>query len=99
MSNVIVHDPENHLKIEDVWAFISVDEKGDEGLCAIPTQMGMMPMIAADEARLKDLMPQAQKLADMTKKKIKLIKLTNRQEVEVIVPASLDRTRTASTLQ
>ena len=80
----MIHDPENKLKIENVWAFVSHDDKGNEGLCAIPTNLGMMPMIAADEARLKDLRVAAKKLVSMTNKKIKLIKFSVREDLEEI---------------
>ena len=80
----VVHDPENKLKIENVWAFVSHDDKGNEGLCAIPTNLGMMPMIAADVDRLNSLKEAAQKLKAMTNKKIKLIKFSVREDLETI---------------
>lgn len=77
-----IHDPSNGgQKIDAVWLFISVDETG-EGVCAVHTPNGMMPLIAADEARLKDLSKIAGQVAQLTKKKIKLIKLTAREECE-----------------
>lgn len=78
----VVHDPKNTFKIKSVWAFISEDE-GGEGLVGAPMMgMGTMPLIAADEARLKDLKPLAREVAKLTKKKIKLIKLTMREDIE-----------------
>jgi len=71
-------------KINNVWAFISVDEDGDEGLCACPINGVTMPMIASDEQRLKDLTPMAKTLAGMTGQTIKLIKLSAREDVRVI---------------
>jgi len=43
------------LKIDDVTLFVSVDEFGDEGVTAFHTGWGWMPMVAADEARIKSL--------------------------------------------
>lgn len=80
---MIVHDPENKFKIECVWAFISQDEKGNEGV--IGAQLGgvMMPMVCADMERMEQLRPIAKKMAKETRKKIKLIKLHTREDVEV----------------
>lgn len=41
-----------------------------------------MPLIAADKNRLEALWPIAEDLARFTKNKIKLVKFTNREEVE-----------------
>jgi hypothetical protein len=69
-------------RIDSIYAFISSDETG-EGVVAMWTQdMGWLPMIAADEARLENLKPVARVIADTQKRKVKLIKLTTRVEVE-----------------
>ena len=41
-----------------------------------------MPLIAADLARLESMMPAARELANTRKTKMRLIKLTNRVDVE-----------------
>jgi hypothetical protein len=83
-----LHDEPNHLpRIESVWLFISQDE-GGEGVCAAPMgQYGMMPLIAADPARLASMVGFARQLASMTGKTIRLIRLTAREELEVIAPS------------
>lgn len=84
IETTVIHDPKNTFKIESLYAFISEDETG-EGLCGAPMLgMGSMPLIAADEARLESLRSIAKQLAKMTKKKIKLIKLTSRVDLEEI---------------
>jgi hypothetical protein len=86
--STVLHDAKNYLKINEVWAFISVDDEGNEGLCAAPIGNGAatMPLIAADKKMLEILRPVAKGLALMTKKKIKLIKLHGREDVEFISP-------------
>lgn len=79
-----VHDPGNKLRIDQIWAFVSVDEKGDEGLCAFQSSMGWTPLIAADEARLESLRPVAQRIADASGKPIRLLKFSTREIVEEI---------------
>lgn len=83
----LIHNPPNNLpRIDSVWAAVSVDEHG-EGLCAVMTPGGWVPLIAADEARLKDIREWAKQLARTrayTGKTIRLIRLTTREELEVI---------------
>lgn len=85
----ILHSPPNHLlRIDAVWMFISVDEAGNEGVCAgpMPGLPGPIPLIAADEARLVSLIPMAEELARLSKMRIRLIKLSMRTELLVIGP-------------
>lgn len=87
--NTIFTQPKNTLpKINSIYAFVSVDAvDGNEGVCAMPMgPVGCMPLIAADEKRLEQLIPMAQDLANMAKMKINLIKLTQREEIRTIEP-------------
>lgn len=83
-----VHAPPNELmRIDEVYMFVSIDETG-EGVCAAPI-MGadsLVPLIAADEARMKSLIPWAQKLAALSGKQVKLIKLSQRTELMSFQP-------------
>lgn len=84
---VILAPPNQQLRIDEVWMFISVDETG-EGVCAAPL-MGpdsMVPLIAADEARLKSMIPIAWAIARESGKQIKLIKLSQRTELMTFDP-------------
>jgi hypothetical protein len=83
----IFHQPKNTLpRIEQIWAVVSVDpEDGNEGVAAVELQSGvMMPLIAADEKRLEFIKPLAQQLANFTEMKLKLIRLSVREEVAEI---------------
>ena len=85
----VIDSPPNHLlRIDSCYLFISSDEQG-EGLCAapMPNFPGLMPLIAADPAWLRQLMALAQELATLTGKTIRLIKLTQREQLAVIEPA------------
>lgn len=84
----MIHNPPNAPhRIDQLWAFISSDETG-EGLCAAPLlgPGSMVPLIAADEARLKSIAPWAQKIATMSGKTVKLVKLTAREEIAEFKP-------------
>ncbi|MHC2536962.1 hypothetical protein [Bradyrhizobium diazoefficiens] len=71
--------------IDAVWAFVSVDPNGEEGVAAAEMDLGhgpfMMPLIAADEARLKNLLPIARDLHAVTGMRMKLIKFATREEI------------------
>lgn len=79
-----VHNPKDYLeKIEEVYCFVSVDE-GGEGVVGHNFGGVMMPFVCADKARMEQLKPIAKEMAQMTGRKIKLIKLTHREELEDI---------------
>lgn len=80
----ILHAPTNHLKIDEMWAFISVDQDGNEGVCAFQSGSMMVPMVAADIERVKDFEPIAKRLAKVSPYPIKLIKFSTREEVQAI---------------
>lgn len=81
---MIINDPPNTLKIDSVWLFISQDADGNEGLVAATLGQLFTPLIAADKERLDQLRSIALESSKLTKKKIKLIRLTAREEIEVI---------------
>ena len=88
-SAPLLHSPPNHLvRIDAIWAFVSVDAAGNEGLCAMPLPgfPGPMPLIAADQTRLASLIPMAERLAQASKTRIRLIKLSTREEILAIGP-------------
>jgi hypothetical protein len=87
-DGTILHNPGNQLlRIDAIWAFVSVDENGNEGVCAMPLPglPGPVPLIAADEARLSSLIPLAEHLAKVANIKIRLIKLSTREVIREIV--------------
>ena len=89
--------PNYLLPIDAVWAFVSVDEQGKEGVCAgtFPGLPGITPLIAADEARLQSLVPMARHIARTTGMRIRLIRLGVRSELLVIGPDGQDEPRDA----
>lgn len=67
--------------IDNLWAFLSIDEDGDEGVCAFHGSQGWMPMVATDLKRVESLKPLAQEMATEGNN-IKLVKFTERVDVE-----------------
>lgn len=69
-----------------VHAFIVVDpEDGDEGIPAFVGPGGMwMPMVAADEDRVRSLRPMAEKVARETGQTVKFVRFSVREDLETI---------------
>lgn len=80
--------PKNTLpRINHLWLYVSVDaEDGNEGVVAAPVGGVMMPLVAADDKRLSQLTPIAQKLSNISKMKLKLVKFSHREEIHEITP-------------
>lgn len=78
-------EPNNHDRIDAVWLVISSDETG-EGVCSIKMGDTWLPLMAADQRRLEIIKPLAKQLAATVKKKLYLIRLDHRTEVEEITP-------------
>jgi hypothetical protein len=76
------------FKIETLRAFVAVGKDGHEGVCAF--QAGgsnvMLPMVCADEERVKQLRPLAQAIARVTGQRIVLAEFSVRTDVEEIEP-------------
>lgn len=70
------------FKITELWAYISIADDGDEGICAIRLGDTWMPLIMTDIARIISLRPHAEKIASDSKKKIKLVRFSQRTDVE-----------------
>lgn len=79
--------PRNYMgRIEQLWAFLSVDE-GGEGICAAPlTGIGTVPLIAADKQRLEAVRPFARATAKTFNRVVRLARFGQREDVETIRP-------------
>ena len=88
MTNRVYIDDKGYgylKKITELYAFVSSDKNG-EGIVGqsmmTPSGMMMMPFVCADKARMESLKPLAKQIAEESKKKIKLIRLIQREELE-----------------
>ena len=84
-----VHTPPNEIKhIETVWAVVSLDEHG-EGICGAMVNGRWMSLTTASERLVPALLHIARDVAKMTGKKLKLIKMTMREDIQDIIPADV----------
>lgn len=74
-------------KIEEIYAFVAEEELG-EGIIGrtvvIDNQLVFMPFVCADKARMESLKPLALEIQKESGKKIKIIKMTKRTDLEVV---------------
>lgn len=73
-------------KVEEIFAFLAEDDEKGEGVCGFcdPLTRQWMPMVGADMARVESLMPIARSMAKELGRKIKLVKFSNRLELEIL---------------
>jgi hypothetical protein len=88
MTDVKIIGEANHLlSIDEIFVFVTKDATGNEGVAAFngPNNM-VFPMVCADKARVDSLRPIAVQIAEHTGCEIKLIRFSNREELETITP-------------
>jgi hypothetical protein len=74
-------------RINQLWLVTHLDETGLEVIAQAKLTNGeYAPMIAADLARLESMVPAARELARTHRIKLRLIKLTNRVDIQDIAP-------------
>ena len=74
-------------RIDQMFAFIAEDQgPDDEGLAAFNSGMGWMPMVCGDPARVESMRKMARTISKTTGQRIKLVKFTLREELEVFTP-------------
>jgi hypothetical protein len=85
--NFKMTSPDGVQRINQLWLVTYIDEAGQELVAQAKAMTGdYVPLIAADAARLESMMPAARGVAKANKLKMRVIKFTNRLEVEEILP-------------
>ena len=79
--------PDRVQRINQLWLVTFIDGAGEEVVVQAKLTSGdYAPLIAADPARLESMMAAARDLAKTRNIKMRLIKLTNRLDIEDIAP-------------
>jgi len=71
----------NKLKIDTITAFVSVNEEGHEGIMAFRGNVGMIPMVCADEERALSLIPIANELSEHAGVKYRVVQFSIRTDI------------------
>lgn len=69
------------LKIEKMYAFVAKSEDGDEGILALKSNNGWLPMVGADFKRIESLLPIAEELTKASGIEFKILQFDNRIDV------------------
>jgi hypothetical protein len=71
--SAFIHDPGNDEVIETLYAYLSVDEKGDTGIVAsILPGLGSTPLVSGNRNTAKSMQSIAEQVAKSTGKKVAL---------------------------
>lgn len=81
-----LHKPPNSFRIDRVWAFVSVDADGNEGVLAATIGDTVYPLMGADEARVASLRSLAEGIAKQAGMTVKLLRFDTRTELDTITP-------------
>lgn len=71
------------FKIETVTAFVSIDKNGEESVMAVYNNCQWMPLICADEERIKSMAPIAENLKKMSGKDYRIIQFSFRRDITI----------------
>lgn len=73
------------FKIKTISAYVSTDKDGTEGVIGSMAPDGQwLPFVCADEDRANSLKPLAKEIAKASGKKVKLVRFSQREDLEEI---------------
>lgn len=72
------------FRISEVIAAVAVGPDDEEGVCAVLRNGVWMPLIAADDRRKPFIIEQATMIARETQALVRIIRLSGREEIDVI---------------
>lgn len=80
-----IHNPTNKKPISNLWAFLSVDENGNEGICGARVADGEWFALVTAEQEMLPMLKELAKIACYgSKKQVQLVKFGTRENVEII---------------
>lgn len=72
-------------KVTEMFAWLAVEENGSEGIIAGPVgRHELMPLVGGDRKRMEALRPVAEYVQQQTGLRIKLVRFSEREELESI---------------
>lgn len=83
-DTVLLNLPGNEEPLDQLWAFVSVDEKGQEGLCGMTIGNDNFPMITGKKTVLANMRVAAQHVSKKSGKPVRLVRFSRAEVVETI---------------
>jgi hypothetical protein len=78
--------PGQGLQIRELYAYVAAVPPGDEGIFGINFGGSWLPIVGADMARMRSLRAHAQACARASGERVRLVKFSVREDLEVIGP-------------
>lgn len=76
--------PANSMVIEKIYAYVSIDNDGNEGIPAIKIGNDILPLVGADLDRMKSFKEYIFKLVESTGRSARLVEFSHRKIIEEI---------------
>lgn len=74
-------------RITEMFCFaVSDKDNDDEGVPAVPSPLGPMPLVGADVSRIDSLMSRAQMVADELGRPLRIYKFSHREQIGEVTP-------------
>lgn len=77
----ILHDIDGHGEESEMFAFLSIDEKGRSGIMAVSGPLGVTPCIGMTLADMDRYRPAIESVRNETDKTVKLVRYTKAEEI------------------
>lgn len=74
------------LTIQAMWAWVTVDDAGDEGVIAVEMGGTWFPAVGADRKRVESLRPLVADIIAKTGATVRLLRFTTREALEELGP-------------
>ena len=81
---ILIGNPNTLLRIDELYAFVSKDDAGNEGVCGAVIGGVFTALVGADRARIDSLRNTAKQIAEVSGMKITLCRFSTRTELEEI---------------
>lgn len=81
MITIVDCGPNKMEEIGSVWAVLSVDASGREGVCATKTDFGWIPLFTGDPDKVDMIAQIGSEIAEGGTAKTRLVRFTTREEV------------------
>ena len=67
--------------ITKLTAFVAIDEDNEEGIMGFRSADGWMPLVCANEARVKSMYPVAEQISKVSGKSYRILQFSQRKDV------------------
>jgi hypothetical protein len=81
-----IHNPGNENQINEIYAVLSVDKDGNEGIFAQEIDKKMYPLVSSKKEILERVFKFSAESAKICGMKVRLVRFSNREVVKEVTP-------------